>query len=329
MRRGGHIVLALTISGGSGALPGCSGTFGSADAHGSPPTSSSGGPDAASTADVGPDAASLVATGDGGSIPGQADSPSGHLSAEDAPDTSPAPAWWHPTPGLTWDWQLVTPIDQSAMVDVYDIDLFENTVDVVASLHAKGRKVICYIDLGSWEDFRPDASSFPSIILGATYVGYADERWLDIRRIDLLTPIVRSRLDMAKAKGCDGVEADNMDGYDTNTHESSGFPLTYQDQIAYNRFVAGEAHSRGLAIALKNDIFQVMDLLSDFDMEVDEQCFQYSECDLVEPFVQAGKPVFECEYNLTADQFCPQAKPLKLSAIQKHLNLDAFRIGCP
>jgi hypothetical protein len=315
------IALGVTVSG-------CSGGIDPAPDQG-PGSSSPGQPDAAPTA-VAPDAASPNAPSDAGAIPGKADSQSGSLGADAASDgTSQAPGWWHPTPGMTWDWQLVVPIDQTAMVDVYDIDLFENAADVVAGLHARGRKVICYVDLGSWESYRPDASSFPSSILGAMYVGYPNERWLDIRRIDLLTPIVRSRLDMAKAKGCDAVEADNMDGYDTNTHESSGFPLTYQDQIAYNRFVAGEAHARGMAIALKNDIFQVMDLLSDFDMEVNEQCFQYSECNLVEPFVQAGKPVFECEYNLTADQFCPQAKPLNVSAIQKHVNLDAFRVGCP
>jgi len=321
MRRAVIIALALTVSG-------CSGEIGPAPDQG-PASSSRGQPDAAPTA-VGPDAASPIAPPDAGGIPGKADSPSGSPGADAASDgASAAPGWWHPTPGMTWDWQLVVPIDQSAMVDVYDIDLFENTADVVASLHSKGRKVICYVDLGSWESYRPDASSFPSIVLGATYVGYPNERWLDIRRIDLLTPIVRSRLDMAKANRCDAIEADNMDGYDTNTHESSGFPLTYQDQIAYNLFVAGEAHARGMAIALKNDIFQVMDLLPDFDMEVNEECFRYSECNLVEPFVQAGKPVFECEYTLTADQFCPQAKPLNVSAIQKHLNLDAFRIGCP
>src|SRR5260370_11940522 len=241
------------------------------------------------------------ATGHAGGIPGKAASPSGAPSADATSDgVPPAPGWWHPSPGVTWDWQLVVPIDQSAMVDVYDIDAVENGADGVTSLHTQGRKVICYVDLGSWESYRPDASTFPIVVLGATYVGYPDERWLDIRRRDLLTPIVRSRLDMAKTKGCDAVEADNMDGYDTNTHESSGFPLTYQDQIAYNRFVASEAHARGMAIALKNDIFQVKDLVSDFDMELNEQCFQYSECNLVVPFVLAPQPAFGTEYSFPA-----------------------------
>ena len=47
-----------------------------------------------------------------------------------------------------------------------------------------------------------------------------------------------------------------MDGYDTTAHESSGFPLTYDDQIAYNTQIANLAHSLGMSIGLKNDINQ-------------------------------------------------------------------------
>lgn len=42
---------------------------------------------------------------------------------------------------------------------------------------------------------------------------------------------MQARLDLAVQKGCDGVEPDNVDGYQNN----SGFPLTAQDQLAYNR----------------------------------------------------------------------------------------------
>ncbi|MEO6095384.1 MAG: endo alpha-1,4 polygalactosaminidase [Fibrobacteria bacterium] len=93
----------------------------------------------------------------------------------------------------------------------------------MSALYAEGRKVICYIDFGFWETGRPDANQFPSSVLGATYKGFPDERWLDIRRIDSLAPILRTRLDQALAKGCDAVEPDNMDGYDTTAHEFSGF----------------------------------------------------------------------------------------------------------
>ncbi len=55
------------------------------------------------------------------------------------------------------------------------------------------------------------------------------------------------RLDLAVTKGCDGVEPDNMDGYAND----SGFPLTAEDQLTFNRFIANEAHRRGLAVGLK------------------------------------------------------------------------------
>ncbi len=48
-------------------------------------------------------------------------------------------------------------------------------------------------------------------------------------------------------------------------------------------------------------------------------------------FIQAGKPVFDAEYTDTGialDQFCPQAKAMKISAILKNRKLDAYREAC-
>jgi hypothetical protein len=230
--------------------------------------------------------------------------------------------------GTTWDWQLRVPISPGHDVEVYDIDLFENSAAVVADLHARGRKVICYVNLGAWEDWRPDADLFPEEVIGAEYHGFPDENWLDIRAIDQLLPIIRSRLDLAVAKGCDGVEPDNLDGYDTSAHESSGFDLTYQDQLTYNRLIADEAHRRGLAVALKNDIHQVRDLVRDFDFAVNEQCFEYNECQHLLPFIEAGKPVFHTEYGLPLDEFCEQANDHRFSSIKKSSHLDSPREDC-
>ncbi len=38
---------------------------------------------------------------------------------------------------------------------------------------------------------------------------------------------MEARLGLATRKGCDGVDLDNVNGYDNDT----GFPLTYDDQI--------------------------------------------------------------------------------------------------
>ena len=44
---------------------------------------------------------------------------------------------------------------------MYDIDLFETSAATVAALHAESRKVICYVNAGGWENWRPDAALFP------------------------------------------------------------------------------------------------------------------------------------------------------------------------
>jgi hypothetical protein len=238
-------------------------------------------------------------------------------------------SWWQPVVHTTWDWQLQTPVNvTSANVDVYDIDMFDNDASVMAKLHSLGRKVICYVDVGSWENYRPDAKSFPASVLGASYGGFPDERWLDIRQISILAPIMGARFDQAKAKGCDAIEPDNMDGYDVTAHESSGFPLTYADQITYNTWVSTQVHNRGMGVGLKNDINQTTALVTMFDFAVSEQCFQYGECQYFTIFVSSGKPVFEAEYSLATSKFCPKAIAQNISAIKKHNSLNSYRVGC-
>jgi hypothetical protein len=194
----------------------------------------------------------------------------------------------------------------------------------VAQLHAQGRRAVCYLSAGTVEQGRPDTGDFPSEVQGKALPDYPDERWLDVRRLDVLGPIMESRLDLCAAKGFDGVEADNVDAYAND----SGFPLTAADQLAYNRFLAHAAHARGLSIGLKNDLDQVAELEPDFDWALDEQCFQYDECDKEQPFVRAGKAVFEVEYERDTATFCPAARAAGLMAMRKRLDLDAWRETC-
>ena len=240
--------------------------------------------------------------------------------------------WWRPPPGTSWQWQLGgPPLDLSPDVEMYDVDLFETEAATVAALHAQSRKVVCYISVGSWEDWRPDADQFPAAVIGKDYSGWPGEKWLDIRQIDLLAPLMRARLDLCQAKGFDGVEPDNIDIYP----EDTGFDLTYQDQLAYNRWLAEEAHARGLSIGLKNDSEQVSDLLPYFDWALTEDCFADGWCQEMEPFITAGKAVFAAEYTDQmeaahfAAQVCPQARRLGFSAILKHRDLDGWLEVCP
>ncbi|MFD7229022.1 endo alpha-1,4 polygalactosaminidase [Streptomyces sp. NPDC059881] len=244
---------------------------------------------------------------------------------DDAPpdDAAPPRTRWQPKPGLAWQWQLSGRLDPTVDVPVYDIDGFEHPESVVADLHRRGRKVICYISTGAWEDFRPDADAFPRALLGKGN-GWKGERWLDIRRTDVLEPLMAARFDMCREKGFDAVEPDNMDGYANDT----GFPLTAADQLRYNRLIARLAHERGLAVGLKNDLDQIPQLVGDFDFAVNEQCAQYAECAALTPFVEAGKAVFHVEYELTTDRFCPQSKRLRLSSMLKRYELGVWRKAC-
>ncbi|GAK61588.1 putative endo alpha-1,4 polygalactosaminidase [Candidatus Vecturithrix granuli] len=224
---------------------------------------------------------------------------------------------WQPSAGTTWYWQLTGTLDLSQPVQVYDIDLFEVEETTINTLHGQSKKVVCYFSAGSWEAWRPDADDFPEAVKGNPLEGWPDERWLDIRSADVRS-IMQNRLDLAMSKGCDGVEPDNVDGYTNN----SGFPLTAADQLAYNQFLAVEAHARNLAIGLKNDLDQIVALVNDFDFAVNEQCFQYDECSLLQPFINQNKAVFGVEYELAVNAFCPQANSMHLSFARANYDLD-------
>jgi hypothetical protein len=74
-----------------------------------------------------------------------------------------------------WDWQLATPIkiNTDSTVQIYDIDMFENEHrTAIQTLHSKGYRVICYVDSGSWENWRDDAAAFPASILGKNIQGF-------------------------------------------------------------------------------------------------------------------------------------------------------------
>ena len=207
---------------------------------------------------------------------------------------------------------------------MFDIDLFDNSRAVVGALRARGRRVVCYLSAGSVERWRPDARSFPASVIGKPLEGWPGERWLDVRRLDVLRPIMERRLDLCRAKGFDGVEPDNVDAY----ANQSGFPLTAADQLAFNRFLARAAHARGLSVGLKNDLEQVRALEPHFDWALTEQCFQYRECQRLAPFVRAGKAVFSVEYGLKRSSFCAEAKRLGFMAMRKTSGLNAWRQAC-
>jgi endo-alpha-1,4-polygalactosaminidase (GH114 family) len=240
------------------------------------------------------------------------------------PNTGFTPEHWIPPLIASWQVQYTGAIDTTLPVDIYNLDLFDTSPDTITELHARGVKVMCYFSAGTYENWRPDAAQFPASLIGNPLADWPDEQWLDIRNLQLLAPIMLERIALAAQKGCDGIDADHVDGY---AHET-GFPLTPDDQLTYNIFLANAAHQNGLGIGLKNDLDQIPMLVSYFDWALNEECFTYNKCHLLQPFTNAGKPVFVIEYNLPPEEFCPQSIDLNINAIQKNVELGALRLPC-
>lgn len=205
---------------------------------------------------------------------------------------------------------------------MYDIDLFDTDASVISSLHSQGRVVICYFST-QYENWRPDQAEFTAAVLGDPLDDWPGERYVDITS-DVVRDIMTARLDLAVSKGCDGVEPDNVDEY---TNEN-GLGITAADQLNFNRFIATEAHSRGLSVGLKNDLDQVESLVTYFDWVLDEQCNEFDECNTLQPFEDAGKAVFGAEYSGTASKICPIMVADKYSWLFKDLDLDAQVTQC-
>lgn len=259
-----------------------------------------------------------------------------------------AATWWRPSSAtpLPLHWNLggtINPANPKHVGErgidgiilprpaVLDIDGEYNTAQTVATLHARGQKVICYIDAGVYETYRGDAAKFPKWVIGKADQGWDGSYWLDIRRLDILLPIMEARIrDLCSAKGFDAVEPDEIDGWEN----ASGFPLTYADQLRYNRAIADLIHSYGMAAIQKGDLIQTQDLQPSFDAALVEECFQYRECENPwnpdtddeqvgsQAYTLAGKAVWIAEYKASVDtRMCAGSKKWGWNAARYKLGL--------
>lgn len=251
--------------------------------------------------------------------------------------------WWHPDASvLPWQWELAHEISTSSASDmgtgdttpsgaaalppaVYDIDGFDNTAADVAALHALGKKVIAYIEVGAAESYRPDYAQFPAADLGQTVSGYPNEKYLNIDDPAVAT-VIRARIAMCAQKGFDAIEPDIDDSY----KDTTGFPITEADEIAYLTKLSDYAHSLGLAWGLKNGgdggdpATFVPGVLPHVDFAVVEEPYYLKTINNFEPlFDQAGKAMFVAEYTndtMSASSFCPQA-------LSDHTNAALFDVA--
>lgn len=256
-------------------------------------------------------------------VPTPTPTPEPTPTATPIPTPTPIPDPWVPEPGTTFQWQLIDEIDTSFDVDMYAIDLFDSPQSVIDELKARDIVVICYFSAGSYEEWRTDADDFAPELLGASN-GWPGEVWLDIRRLDLLAPVMVARFDLAVEKGCTGVEPDNVDAY----LNDSGFDITTDDQVAYLRWLSQQAHARGLSIGLKNAVELVPEVVDDFDWSLNERCMEFDECARLTPFIDAGKAVFHVEYSGDLS-WCPLAQELGFFSLEKDILVTSLYRPCP
>ena len=233
--------------------------------------------------------------------------------------------------------------------EVFDIDLYIDTnvsgegnfvvnTAAVDAIHAAGAHAICYLDAGDAETYRPDYQRFVDFdeSCGGCLIGnpfsqvFPDEFFLNIDNDEgqraFILKVNRDRVRKCADAGFDAVEWDIIDTFD-DPH--SGFHISYRSQLMFNTRLANMAHHFGMSVAMKNDPSQVKDLLPYFDFAIVEECFQYHYCSGnpapgEDAFVQAGKAVFEVEYRLDREDFCPDADALEFNAIKKSRHYSLF-----
>jgi endo-alpha-1,4-polygalactosaminidase (GH114 family) len=248
------------------------------------------------------------------------------------PDTDKnAVTWWQPVAGVTFDWDLnAISSNDIFSTDVVDVDAFETTKATVDALHAKGKKVIAYISVGTLENYRPDSSLLPASVIGKIYPEWPDERWLDIHQLDKMKPWLISRFTMIQQKGFDAIEPDNLDGYENET----GFAISITDTKALCTYIIDLAHSMDLGIGQKNVAELTDDFSGSFDWALTEDAFDQGWQDDMLPYINKNKPVFVTEYTdkMTQTNFqstvCPAAKTKKFSAVLKKRDLDKWSYFC-
>ncbi|KAL4985079.1 glycoside hydrolase superfamily [Aspergillus falconensis] len=248
---------------------------------------------------------------------------------------------WQPEVGSPWQIILSSALSPNTLsklssqsASIYDIDLFENTEPTISSLHSQGIKVICYFSAGTYEDWRPDASSFDSSSLGAGLDDWPGEKWVDLRS-ESVRAIMSSRLDKAVEMGCDGVDPDNVDAYN---NDQGGLGLTEDDSADFMNWLATEAHARGLSIGLKNAGSIIPRVITNMQWSVNEQCAEFDECNVFQQFVDEGKPVFHIEYpkngavstsSVDKVAVCAEFKGAEgFSTVVKDIELDEWVQAC-
>ncbi len=218
----------------------------------------------------------------------------------------------------------------------------------IARHHARGVHVVCYLDVGTAEDWRLDVGNGnfnvldavlrarglkPSDLLGNGN-GWPGERWLNTNpngpAYVFLQKMMTARFKLARRAWCDAIEPDNLD---VSENSGTGVIETVLQGDEYAEWVANTVHSLDMSVAQKNFEDQSERLEPYFDFDIQEQCYQYTDCRDLQPYISTGKAVFDVEYpqGAVAARKCPKLDLVPgVNVMLKDLNVDPSpTIVCP
>jgi hypothetical protein len=263
-------------------------------------------------------------------------------------------SWWIPSLGTQpWQWELSNPLKLSNSKQmgtddklpggsiapspvIYDIDGIINPASTVAALHALGKHVVCYVEVGAAGNYYSTANEGVATtyyaqfaaagVLGSAVSGWP-ERYIDIRSPATVTIVESMIAQQCAAKGFDAVETDIDESYAS----ANGFGLTQADEVRYMTTLADYMHGLGLGWWIKNpddtgdDYATLMAPLA--DAVLTEQCNQYSTCGALAPYLRT-KAVFNAEYHVKPAKFCPGDIARGINGAEFNLNLTGVRKPC-
>ena len=224
--------------------------------------------------------------------------------------------------------------------NVWDIDVLMETVcapggsndenvAAVNAVHAAGGKALCYVSAGTDEPFRPDHQAFLDFdagcggcLLGEPVAGFAEEVAEHQDRRGQRTFILGRAWSKAPRPVRERRVRRGRFRQRRGLPQPHGLPISESSQLLFNTALREpRAHERAAGRAQERPRAQVEELLPYFDFAVDEQCQQYDECETLDPFVAAGKAVFQVEYQVAAGTTCPAANAANRNAFLKSVDL--------
>ena len=201
----------------------------------------------------------------------------------------------------SWNNQLETPNDLALLnepegqhIKVVAIDTFDNSKKAIQAVQYafptieavpdnfvpnaadQERRVICYINVGAREEWRVDAPLFPLGLALSELQNWPGEIRVDVRPTnanhDDLRHIMIARMLLAKAKGCDGIEPDNIDGWweeeNTLTRDVMKTYVIWLAETAHNGLDVTEAEAFWNWLSFRSDPNQINQQIQALQQEI-------------------------------------------------------------